>query len=221
MRGIDAALHCLQIIALLCALGDEAIGMRDLGPFECRQRRLALARTHMDPDDIAQFHARIRGELDLAAEAACLRLGGNLDALARYVVFPAVIGAAQPVLFVAAEPERHATMRTELVDDADAPPAVAEGEQALREKLDAHRRTIRVRHFRRQQGWNPIAAKQIADRRAGAASREELVNLARRHRGSLHCEEADTARASPLLLWQTSRPPRLRRRCPSFRSVRA
>src|SRR6516165_2600408 len=128
-------------------------------------RRLELRRTHIDPDDVAQLDARIGRQLDLPAEAARLGLGGNLGALTGDVVFPAVIGAAQPVLLVASEPERYAAVGAELVDHAHAPLRVAKRQQPFRKKLDAHRRPIRLAHLLRQQRWNPIAPKQIAHRR--------------------------------------------------------
>jgi hypothetical protein len=55
-----------------------------------------------------------------------------------------VIGAAEPVLLVAAEPERYAAVGAKLVDHAHAPLGVAKRQQPLGEKLDAHRRPIRL-----------------------------------------------------------------------------
>src|ERR1700747_1284953 len=92
---------------------------------EARKRRLQLARPHIDPDDVAQLDARIGRQLDLPAEAAFRGLGGNLGALTGDIVFPAVIGAAQPVLLVAPEPERYAAVRAKLVDHAHAPLGLA------------------------------------------------------------------------------------------------
>src|SRR5499427_2303230 len=134
--------------------------MRHPRPFESRKRRLELRRTHIDPDNVAQLDARIGRQLDLPAESARLGLGGNLGALTGDVVFPAVIGAAQPVLLVAAEPERYAAVGAELVDHAHAPLRVAKRQQPFRKKLDAHRRPIRLAHLLRQQRRNPIAPKQ-------------------------------------------------------------
>ncbi len=110
-----------------------------------------LAYTHLDVyKRQAQFDAGVRRELDLAAEAALDRLRGHLDALAGDVVFPAVIGAAQPILLVASEPERHAAMGAELVDHADAPLRVTEGKQPLGQELDPHRRRIGLGYLGRQ-----------------------------------------------------------------------
>src|ERR1700685_2100773 len=120
MHRIDAALERRLPVALLRAVGYEAVRAGRGGPFEIRRRRFLRPRAHIDPDHVAHLGARIRRELDLAAEAAFGWLGWHLDALAGDVVFPAVIGAAQPVLLVAAEPQRHAAMGAELVHHAAA-----------------------------------------------------------------------------------------------------
>ena len=114
------------------------------------QRRLLLRRSHIGPQHPAALHQRIGFELDLLAEAAFDRLRRHFDALAGMVVFPAVIGAAQPVLLVAAEPERDAAMRAEFVDQAVASLGVAEGEQPLGQELHPHRRAFVLRQVPRR-----------------------------------------------------------------------
>jgi len=52
------------------------------------------------------------------------------------------LGAAQAAFFVAAEPERDAAMRAELVDQAVFAVAVAKGEQPLGQELHPHRRAF-------------------------------------------------------------------------------
>ena len=98
MARIDPALHRLQPVALLQPLGDEGLIGRDGRELPFRQRRLLVGRPHIGPQHRAALHQRVGLELDLLAEAAFARLGGNVDALAGDVVFPAVIGAAQPGL---------------------------------------------------------------------------------------------------------------------------
>src|SRR3954464_13544803 len=155
--------------------------MRYLRPFESRQRRLVFGGPHIDPDDVTQLDARIGRQLDLLAEPARLRLGRHLGALPGHVVLPAVIGAAQPVLLVAPEPERHPAVGTELVDHAHAALGVAKRQQPFGKHLDPHRRTIRLRYFRREQRRNPITPEQVADRRARPALGQGVVLLARGH----------------------------------------
>src|SRR5512132_1867328 len=121
--------------------------MRHPRPFEARKRRLELRPAHIDPDDVAQLDARVGRQLDLSAKAARLGFGGDLGALTRDVVFPAVIGAAQSILLVASEPERYAAMGAELVDHPHAPLRVAKRQQPFRENLDAHRRSIWLAHL--------------------------------------------------------------------------
>ena len=104
VAGIDAALHRLEVVAFLQPLGVVAVRRRQRGPFELRQWRLQLRRTHIGPQDPAAFDQRIGFQLDLLAEAAFRWLRWHLNALARVVVFPAVIGAAQPIVLVPAKP---------------------------------------------------------------------------------------------------------------------
>ena len=70
VAGIDAALHGLQPVALLQALGDEGLLGGDGGEFPFRQRRLLLGRAHIGPQHRPALHQRIGLELDLLAEAA-------------------------------------------------------------------------------------------------------------------------------------------------------
>ena len=172
---IDPALHGLQPIAVLQPLGDEGLLGRNGGEFPLRQRRLLLRRAHIGPQHRPALHQRIGLELDLLAEAGLSRLGGNLDALAGRVVFPAMVGAAQAVLLVAAEPQRDTAMGAELVDQAVVPVGVAEGQQTLGQHLDPHRRALVRRQFRRHEGRQPVAAEHLAHRGAGAGLRQQVV----------------------------------------------
>src|SRR5205823_13677807 len=61
-----------------------------------------------------------------------------------HIEFPAMIGTAQPVLLVAAEPQRHAAVGAEFLDQAGTPCGVAERNQLFRQKLNSHRRTVRL-----------------------------------------------------------------------------
>ena len=112
------------------------------GELPFRQRRLLLRRPHIGPQHAAALDQRIGFELDLLAEAAFLRLRRHVDALPGHVVFPAMIGAAQAGLLVAAEPQRDAAMGAELVDQAEPAVAVAERQQALGQNLHPHRRAV-------------------------------------------------------------------------------
>ena len=179
---IDPAFHGLQPVALLQPLGDEGLLGRDGGEFPLRQRRLLVGRAHIGPQHRAALHQRVGFELDLLAEAALARLRRNVDALAGHVVFPAVIGAAQAGFLVAAEPERHAAVGAELVDQAVPAVAVAEGEQPLGEDLHPHRGAVVLRQLFVEQRRDPVGAEQLAHRRAGAGLRQQIVLFFSEHR---------------------------------------
>ena len=114
-------------------------------------------------------------QLDLPGEAAFLGLGGHLDALAGHVELPAVIGAAQAALLVAAEPQRDAAMGAELVDQAVAAAAVAERDQPLGQQLHPHRRAVVLGQLLGQQRRHPVAAEQLAHRRPRTGLGDEIV----------------------------------------------
>src|SRR5690242_12103441 len=163
---VDAALERLEVIRFLPALRGHAMRCGQVHPLEIRERRLFFRWAHVDPDDAAELDAWVRLELD-AAPYALARLRGQVHALAGHVVLPAMIGTAQAAFFVAAEPERYAAMGAELVDDADAPFAVAEGDQLLAEQLHAHRRAVALRQLPVEQRRDPVAPEKLAHRRAG------------------------------------------------------
>src|SRR6202171_1474159 len=123
---------------------------------------------HIGPQHLAALHQRVRGELDLLAEAAFGRLRGHLHALAVHVVFPAVIGAAQPALLVAAEPQRDAAMGAEFVDQAVFAVGIAERQESLGHDLAPDRRAIVLRQFLGKEHRHPVGAEKLAHRRAGA-----------------------------------------------------
>src|SRR2546428_6870995 len=181
MAGIDAALDRLQVIAFLPAFGGDAMRRGQMHPLEVRQRRLFLRRPHVGPDDSAQFHARVGLELDALAHAALFRLRGQVHALAVHVVLPPVVRAAQPALLVAAEPQRHAAVGAELVDDADAPFAVAERDQLLSEQFHANRRAVALRQLPVEQRGYPVAPEQLTHRRTGARAGQEYIHLLGQH----------------------------------------
>ena len=103
VRGVQPAFQPLQPVALLDHLGDVAMGCRHLGPGEFRQRRDALGRAEIGPDDAAKLAGRIGCRADLVLEVVFRRLVHHVDATAVHVELPAVVDAAQPAFLVAAE----------------------------------------------------------------------------------------------------------------------
>ena len=130
LESMPPSIACSQLHSCR-RLETKRLGCRHHRPFVLRQRRLALGGPHVGPQHAAALDERIALQLDALAEARVLRLRRDLDALAGDVVLPAVVRAAQPALLVAAEPERDAAMRAELVDQAEAALRVAEGDQLL------------------------------------------------------------------------------------------
>src|SRR5262249_15820859 len=153
---VDATFHGLQVIAFLPALAGVAMRCWQSRPFKGRKWWLILWWPHVGPQYSAAFYERIGFELDLPAEAGLLWFRGNVDALPRVVVLPTVIGAAQPVSLIATEPQGHAAMGAELIDQSKPAPSIAEPDQSLRKKLDADRRTFGLGELFGQQCRNPI-----------------------------------------------------------------
>ena len=107
------------------------VRFRRLRPREFRQGRDLLRRTHIGPNEAAQFAGRIRGQAHLVLELVFLWLVHLVDAAAIDREFPAVIDATQPALLVAPEPQRCATMWTIFVQQPDPAIAVAERHEIL------------------------------------------------------------------------------------------
>ena len=184
VAGIDAAFHRLQPVRFLEALRHEAVARRHHGELPLRQRRLLLGRTHVGPQHAAALDQRIGLQLDLLAEAALARLRRHLDALAGVVVLPAVIGAAQPVVLVAPEPQRDAAVGAELVGQRIVALRVAPGQQPLAEQLHPHRRAFVLGQLFGEQRGLPAQPEHLAHRRAGAGLGEQVVLFFSEHRES-------------------------------------
>jgi hypothetical protein len=68
-----------------------------------------------------------------------------------------------------------------LIDDADAPAGLAEGQQRLAHDGDLLGRAVGLGQFLRQQNGEPEAAQQLAHWRAGVALGEQPVVLGAEH----------------------------------------
>lgn len=198
VAGIDAALHGLEVVALLQALGDEHVACRQGAPLDLRRGRHLVVRPHIGPHDPGSLDAGIGLDAHLLAK---VRRRGNVDAFAGAGEFQAVIGAADAVLLVAAEIERDAAVRAELVDEADLAVGVAKCEEFLAENLHAHLRTIGFRDFPRQQNRHPIAAQKVSHLRARTGPHQGF-RLVLFHRALL--ELARTERAPIISLFLAS-----------------
>lgn len=91
------------------------------------------------------------------------------------IEFPSMVQATQPVLFVAPEKERSATMRANVIDQSDLPIGVAEGHEIFAQEPHAQRCAIRVRQVGGLECGNPVLTEEIAHGRAGANTGQEVV----------------------------------------------
>jgi len=113
------------------------------------------------------------------------QLGWDIDALTGHIEFPAVIGTAQTVFFVAPEPQRNAAMGAEFFDESEPALGVAERDQLFRQELDSHRRTIGLGKLAGEQRRYPVAAEKLAHGRSGTGLGKIIVLFLDQHGGSL------------------------------------
>src|SRR5262249_20076589 len=168
------AFHGLEIIALLQAFRNEDVARREIAPLDSGGRGLLALRSHIGPDHARALDAG--GGLDPHVLAG-LRGRRYRDAFPVDRALHALIGAADAVFLIATEVERRTAVRAEFIDQPDLAVAVAKGEQLLAEDLRAHRRTIRLGDLAREQDRHPVAAHQVAHRRAGAGAHERFGHL--------------------------------------------
>ena len=128
---------------------------------ECRKRWRLFARTHIGPDHAVDVSARIGAARTLSLKSLS---GGSFGMSTQSPVdveLPAVVDAAQPVFFVAAEEQRGAAMGAELVEQPDLAVAVAEGDQVLAQQPNPHGRAVGLRQLLEEQERQPVLAQQI------------------------------------------------------------
>ena len=181
VRRVDRAFQALDPVAVLPFLGDEARGGGDEAQFELGQLRHRLARAHVDPDHVGPFARRIGQQLDRVLVRGLRRRGRQVDAVAVDVELPAVEGAAQAAILVAAVIEVGAAMRTVRLDDADPSVGLPEGQQVLAEQADLLRRSVAFGKFLREQRRHPEAPQHLAHGRALAGPGQERIVLLAEH----------------------------------------
>jgi hypothetical protein len=92
----------------------------------------------------------ISGKPDVVLESARRIFGGHVDASSFDVVLPAMLGAAESVLFIASEKKIGRAVSAKAIDESYAAGGVAKGHQLLPKKSDPHRRAVgfsNVRHL--------------------------------------------------------------------------
>src|SRR5256714_3001955 len=182
MRGVDAALQCLQPVAFLDDLADMAAFCRNLRPGKFGRGRHLVGRAEIGPDEATELDRRIGSDVDVLLELVLRRLIELVEAIAFDVELPAVIDAPETTFLVASEEQRHPAMRAEFVDQTDPAVAVAERDEILAEQSDAGRRTVRLGDLRRQAGGGPKTPHRPAHPRPGADAGGQFVFLRWQHR---------------------------------------
>src|SRR2546423_13289276 len=182
MRGVDAALQCLQPVAFLDDLADMAASCRNLRPGKFGRGRHLVGRAEIGPDEAAELDRRIGSDVDVLLELVLRRLVELVEAIAFDVELPAVIDAPETAFLVASEEQGHPAMRAEFVDQTDPAVAVAERDEILAEQSDAGRRTVRLGDLRRQAGGGPKTPHRPAHPRPGADAGDQFVFLRWQHR---------------------------------------
>src|SRR5262249_41256514 len=128
-----------------------------------RQHRLLLGGAHIGPDEAVALFDRIPRLSHLVAMLAAFGLARLIEAFAVDAEEPAVIAAADALIFDTAVIERRAAMGAARIEQSRPAFAVAEKNQTLAE--DAHVLWLRPDLFR-QRDRMPIAAHELAAGRA-------------------------------------------------------
>ncbi len=181
VRGIADAVQGLQIVALQKTLGDVNLLLRHAEPGVGGKHRHLFSRSHKSENDSARLDTGIRGMMNLVLQLAAGRLRRGFEHMAFDVVLPTVIDAPQAAFFVAAEKQRSAAMGTVFAEQSDLSSSIAESDEVFAEQTHAHGRAIGFGNFLREQGGDPIAAKQTTHRGAGMHSGQQLVFFFREH----------------------------------------
>ena len=178
MNGVHGVLHALEPVA-----GDD--GGADLPVHVVLDEQVPVGdqggrvRAEVGPDEAGVVLDRVGLGHDAVLEGAVRGLGGHLQTLAGLVEEPAVVGAAETVLFGDAVEEVDAAVGAGLLDEAQVAAAVLEQDQVLAE--DAHGLGGGVVHLHTAGDRMPVAAEECAHIRAGADVCEAFVFLDAQH----------------------------------------
>src|SRR5262249_2180345 len=154
--------------------------LRQQDRLETRQRGRRRALAHIGPDQAVALEHLVALGLDLLRKGVVRRHVRHVEAIAVDVELPAVIGAAQPLVLVAAEEQRGAAVRAAVIEDADPAGAVAKGHELLAEQKEPHRVAARL-ELARLRGGNPVFAHHVADQRPGTDPGQDFTLGSPRH----------------------------------------
>ena len=149
--------------------------------FQERLRRDVLLIPHEHPDQAVAFEGLVGPGADLVLEILLRRHIGHVDAGAVRIILPAVINAPKARLFIAAEEQRGAPVRTPVIHDPHPAAGRAKSDQPLAEQHEAD--GIAAGHeFARFGRRNPVLAEQLTHGRAGARPGQDFAFGFGRHR---------------------------------------
>ena len=178
---VDPALDGLGEVALLDVPRNVAVRVGSVGPLELGHLRRELLGAHVGPQDSGPLPHRVGHNGHLVSERALRRLSRHVHATACRVVLPAVVGAAQPVLLVAAEEEVRPAVRASALDQPHPSAGVAEGDQALAQQRDAHRGPVGLGQIMLDHERNPEPPHERPHRGPTADTGETFVILNAQH----------------------------------------
>src|SRR5262245_61031038 len=180
MRGVNVAFERLQVIAgALCENYGQFL-LRQQRRFDLWERRGLLGGTHVYPDNTGAFGHLVRLGPHLLFEILVRRNARHVDAAAGNVELPAVIDAAQAILFIACEEQRSAAVRAAMVHHADPARTVAKADQLLAEHYQPERWSI-DNQLRRHRRRYPVLSHQLPHHGPGADPRQLHAFRRRRH----------------------------------------
>src|SRR5262245_28640313 len=180
MRRIHAVLHRLQPVAVdERVLDDPAFAVFPDKHVPAWQKRRGGG-AEISINQSAEILDGISDMLDSIFERAAGRLGGLFEAFTRAIEFPAMIGTPNPLFVDPSVCERRGAMRTMLTDQAVVPFLVAIDDQFLAENFHGANGFF-FGQFSCRGHRVPVAAEQLAARRAAVHLSEELVFFARKH----------------------------------------
>ena len=167
MRCVEFTLEGLHPVAFVDELVAVAeLVLRDETPLELGDAgSVVLVLSHVYPGHAAEVGAAVGRDPHLALEVARRRLVGHIDAVARDVELPAVVGAADAALLVPTEVEARAPVRAAVLNERGGAVGVAPRQQVLAEQ--AHPQWLPVaRQLPAVGDRQPVAAHELAHRRA-------------------------------------------------------
>src|SRR4029077_2988917 len=175
MGRIALALQTLKVAALHQTFGYIGLFKRHLSPLIGGKQRHFRARSEIGIDHAAGFVGRIGSVMKFFSEIAVPRFRPRFEDVSIDIILPAVVNAAQPTLFVAAEIQRRPAMGATLGKQANATLAVPKSNQLLTQQSNAHRRAVRRGNFLGQKRRNPIASYEFAHWGSRFDSGQEFV----------------------------------------------